>query len=99
VSDVEEVWAMLERWVAGRATLERGSLVPAMKLHTVPGFETSIVAFATDVPALTRWGTPYLYGPGSIHVAHTAEEHVTRPELLAAVDGYVRLAERALVVR
>jgi hypothetical protein len=32
-------------------------------------------------------------------VAHTAEEHVTRPELLAAVDGYVRLAERALVVR
>ncbi|MGB7257384.1 MAG: peptidase dimerization domain-containing protein, partial [Pseudolabrys sp.] len=99
VSDAEEVWALLERWVAGRATLERGSLVPAMKLHTVPGFETSVVAFATDVPELTRWGTPYLYGPGSIHVAHTAEERITRAELLAAVDGYVRLAERALAVR
>lgn len=99
VSDAEEVWAMLERWIAGRATLERGSLVPAMKMNTVPGFETSVVAFATDVPALSRWGTPYLYGPGSIHVAHTAEERVTRAELAAAVDGYVRLAEQALSTR
>jgi acetylornithine deacetylase len=96
VSDADQVWALLERWVAGRATLERGSLVPAMKLHTVPGFETSVVAFATDVPELRRWGTPYLYGPGSIHVAHTTEERVTGAELQAAVDGYVRLAERAL---
>jgi acetylornithine deacetylase len=99
VSDAEDVWALLERWVAGRAVLERGSLVPAMKLHTVPGFETSVVAFATDVPELTRWGTPYLYGPGSIHVAHTTEERITRAELLAAVEGYVRLAERALAAR
>ena len=98
VSDADEVWRMLETWVAGRATLERGSLVPAMRLSAVPGFETTIVAFATDVPELTRWGTPYLYGPGSIHVAHTSEERVTREELLAAVDGYVRLAEAALAI-
>jgi acetylornithine deacetylase len=98
VSDAEEVWRMLETWVAGRATLERGSLVPAMRLSALPGFETTIVAFATDVPELTRWGTPYLYGPGSIHVAHTSEERVSRAELLAAVDGYVRLAEAALAI-
>ena len=98
VSDADEVWRMLETWVAGRAALERGSLVPAMRLSAVPGFETTIVAFATDVPELTRWGTPYLYGPGSIHVAHTSEERVTREELLAAVDGYVRLAEAALAI-
>ena len=96
VADADAVWRMLETWVAGRATLERGSLVPAMKLSSVPGFETTIVAFATDVPELTRWGTPYLYGPGSIHVAHTSEERVTRAELLAAVSGYVKLAEAAL---
>jgi acetylornithine deacetylase len=96
VSDAEEVWRLLEQWVAGRATLERGSMVPAMRLSTVPGFETTIAAFATDVPELARWGKPYLYGPGSIHVAHTAQERVTRAELLAAVDGYVRLAEAAL---
>ncbi len=96
VSDAEEVWRLLETWAAGRATLERGSLVPAMRLNAVPGFETTIVAFATDVPELTRWGKPYLYGPGSIHVAHTKDERITRAELHAAVDGYVRLAEAAL---
>ena len=96
VSDAEEVWRLLGTWVAGRATLERGSLVPAMRLNAVPGFETIIAAFATNVPELTRWGKPYLYGPGSIHVAHTSDERITRAELLAAVDGYVRLAEAAL---
>lgn len=99
VSDADEVWGMLERWVAGRATLERGSMVPAMKLNTISGFETSVVAFATDVPALGRWGRPYLYGPGSIHVAHTADERVTRAELNVAMEGYVRLAESALAAR
>ncbi|MEO8879441.1 MAG: M20/M25/M40 family metallo-hydrolase [Gemmatimonadaceae bacterium] len=96
VSDVEEVWALLEKWIAGRATIERGSLVPAIRLGSVDGFETMVAAFATDIPALTRWGTPYLYGPGSIHVAHTAGEHITRVELEAAVEGYVKLAVAAL---
>ena len=40
VSDAEEMWKRLETWVAGRATLERGSLVPAVRLGSVPGFET-----------------------------------------------------------
>jgi acetylornithine deacetylase len=96
VSDADEVWRMLEVWLAGRATIERGSMVPAMRLSSLPGFETTIAAFATDVPALARWGKAYLYGPGSIHVAHTAQERVTRAELLEAVSGYVKLAEAAL---
>ncbi len=96
VSDAEEMWALLERWVAGRATLERGSLVPEIRLGVVPGFETMVAAFATDIPALTRWGTPYLYGPGSIHVAHTSGERITRAELEDAIAGYVRLGEAAL---
>ena len=32
--------------------------------------------YTTDVPMLTGWGTPLLIGPGSIHVAHTDEEHI-----------------------
>jgi len=96
VSDAEGIWRLLEKWVAGRASLERGSLVPAIRLGVVPGFETMVAAFATDIPALPRWGKPYLYGPGSIHVAHTAQEHITRAELEAAVSGYVRLAEAAM---
>ncbi|MEO6208891.1 MAG: M20/M25/M40 family metallo-hydrolase [Gemmatimonadaceae bacterium] len=96
VTDVEDVWALLENWIAGRATIERGSLVPAIRLGSVPGFETMVAAFATDIPALTRWGRPYLYGPGSIHVAHTKNEHITRRELETAVEGYVELAIAAL---
>ncbi|MDQ2931276.1 MAG: M20/M25/M40 family metallo-hydrolase [Gemmatimonadota bacterium] len=96
VTDVEDVWTLLEKWIAGRATIERGSLVPAIRLGSVPGFETMVAAFATDIPALTCWGTPYLYGPGSIHVAHTKDEHVTRRELESAVEGYVELAIAAL---
>jgi acetylornithine deacetylase len=96
VGDAGEMWKRLEKWVAGRATLERGSLVPAIRLGSVPGFETMVAAFATDIPALPRWGKAYLYGPGSIHVAHTSQERITRAELEAAVIGYVRLAESAL---
>ena len=96
VGPQHELEAVLDRWVAGRATVAYGITVPAVRLGTVPGFATGVVAFATDIPALGAWGTPYLYGPGTIHVAHTDEEHVTLGELRAAVDAYVGLAEAAV---
>ncbi len=95
VSPSDEVMRVFERWAAGRAELEEGPMVPAVKLGVVPGFETSVVAFATDIPVLGNWGTPYLFGPGSIHVAHRDDEHVRLDELRAAVDAYARMA-RAL---
>jgi acetylornithine deacetylase len=56
------------------------------------------VAFATDLPALTAWGVPYLYGPGSIHVAHSDHEYVEIAQLERAVETYERIA-RAVVER
>lgn len=91
VSDGDEVWTRLERWCAGRATLERGVEIPLARLGTVEGYPTSVVAFATDIPALPAWGTPHLFGPGSIHVAHRDDEHVLIADLMAAVDSYERL--------
>jgi acetylornithine deacetylase len=70
--------------------------VPAVRFVTLPGFETAVFPFTTDVPLLSRWGRPLLVGPGSIHVAHTAEEHVAIAELLAAVDIYEGLARHLL---
>jgi acetylornithine deacetylase len=61
----------------------------------VDGFKTSVAAFATDIPALTNWGTPFLFGPGSIHVAHRDDELIDVAELQAAVDAYVQLARAA----
>ncbi len=65
-------------------------------MHTVPGFETAVFPYTTDVPLLTNWGTPLLLGPGSIHVAHTDEEHMSIDELRQAVELYESLALRLL---
>jgi acetylornithine deacetylase len=68
-----------------------------MHLSTIPGIETSVVAFATDIPALARWGTPYLFGPGSIEVAHSDHEFVDIAELHRAVGTYETIVREAAV--
>jgi len=70
--------------------------VPPVRMHTVPGFETASFAFTTDIPLLEAWGRPLLYGPGSILVAHTAEESVGIGELEEAASGYERLTRELL---
>ena len=87
---------LLREWVGNRAELETGITVELARLGTLPGFPTSVAAYATDIPKLTRWGRPYLFGPGSIHVAHRDDEHVLVTELRSAVDTYVRIAKQAL---
>jgi len=96
VTPPSDVQRIIEGWAEGRATLEWGPMVPPVKLGVVDGFATSVAAFATDIPALTNWGTPFLFGPGSIHVAHGDNEHINVAELRAAVDAYARLV-RAVI--
>jgi len=97
VSDVEPVKRMIESWAhAGHAEVEFGSYIPAQHFHTVPGFEVAPVAYTSDIPLLGRWGTPLLFGPGSIHVAHTPDEYIDINELRASVDTYVRLTRELL---
>jgi acetylornithine deacetylase len=55
-----------------------------------------IAAFATDIPSLTNWGEPLLLGPGSIHVAHTPDEHIEKADLLAAVCLYAEVARQLM---
>lgn len=56
------------------------------------GWETTVVSYASDLPFLASWGECYQLGPGTIRVAHTAEEHIRKADLLHGVDLYVRLA-------
>ena len=67
-----------------------------MELGTVPGIPTMIAAFTTDIPALTRWGTPLLIGPGSIHVAHTDAEYIEKKQLLESIDLYAHIVRDLL---
>jgi acetylornithine deacetylase len=82
--------------VEGLVSLEHVLDIPAVTMRTLPGFETAVFPYTTDVPLLTNWGAPLLLGPGSIHVAHTDEEHVAIDELRAAVELYCNLARHLL---
>ncbi|MCC7418201.1 MAG: M20/M25/M40 family metallo-hydrolase [Acidobacteria bacterium] len=91
-SAVRRAVAPLERRVAVEHVLE----VPPVRMTPLDGFETAVFPYTTDIPFLSAWGRPLLFGPGSIHVAHTADEFVSIPELHEAVDRYAAIAKALL---
>ena len=91
-AEVRRAVAPLER----RVTIEHVLEVPPVHLRTVPGFDAAVFPYTTDIPFLPRWGEPLLFGPGSIHVAHTADEFVSIAELNKAVDHYVEIVRSLL---
>jgi acetylornithine deacetylase len=98
VGDPAPLKQAIESWVAGRAEVSYPSFTPAQRFPEVPGFPAKAFAYTTDAPLLTNWGTPLLFGPGSITVAHTPFEYVETEELERAVDTYMRLV-RTLLAR
>ena len=91
-AEVRSAVTPLEKRVAIEHVLE----VPPVRLKTVDGFATEVFPYTTDIPFLPNWGEPLLFGPGSIHVAHTADEWVSIDELHAAAKHYVTLAKALL---
>ena len=66
--------------------------LPALRLGSLPGFETSVMSYTTDIPAFGgAWGQPYLLGPGTIHVAHTSEERIPKREIIEAIQIYKKM--------
>ena len=96
VGDHDALRTALHAAVAGRVDVEEILELPAVRLHTVPGFETDVFAYFSDVPFLSKWGTPLLLGPGTIHVAHTDHEHIAVADLERAVGMYADLATSLL---
>jgi acetylornithine deacetylase len=71
--------------------------IPAVRLGSIDGIETTIVSYTTDIPAFGgAWGKPFLIGPGTIHVAHTTEERIPKRQLIEAVRLYQRIARDLL---
>ena len=87
---------LLERHLGTLVSLEDVLVVPPVKLTTRTGFDAAVFSFTTDIPFLDRWGAPLLIGPGSISLAHTADEYVEIAELERAVEIYARLASSLL---
>jgi acetylornithine deacetylase len=96
VGPASELREKITAAVAGKAEAHFKLEIPYMELGSVPGIDTMIAAFTTDIPALTNWGRPLLIGPGSIHVAHTDGEYIEKKQLLEAVDLYTRIARGLL---
>ncbi len=97
VDDGDSTRAAMRAIAGGQAELSEVLCLPAQKFGRLDGFETSVVSFATDIPTFNgAWGEPFLFGPGSIHVAHTAEERIAKKEMVEAVQIYQNLVRQLL---
>jgi acetylornithine deacetylase len=94
VGPSEETRSAIQQAVAGLAAVDFTLEIPFKRLRHLEGLPTMVAAFTTDVPWLTNWGEPLLLGPGSIHVAHTPHEKLSKRELAEAIDLYVQVAQR-----
>ena len=95
VTPYEEVLAALEP-IRSLVDVRYVYHVPALHMAALDGFDAEVVGYTTDAPLLNAWGTRLMYGPGSIHVAHTDHESVAIADLHRAVEDYQRIARMLL---
>jgi acetylornithine deacetylase len=97
VGDPALVREAFARAVGSIAELKEILYIPAIRFATVDSLPTTVVSYTTDVPVFGgSWGEPLLLGPGSIHVAHTLDERISKQELTQAVTLYVDVVKRLL---
>jgi len=92
--DIEHVRKVLDEIAGTRGQLEYATAHNPIRLFSVAGFDQCVVRFTTDVPHLSQWGRPLLLGPGSILVAHTDHEKISKRELEQAVELYLKLSKQ-----
>lgn len=92
----ERVCAHLSPHVSIHTTYEAYGPV---EFHVPEGEESLTVAFGTDAPHMRHWGTPLLYGAGSILDAHTDHECVRRTDLERCAARHVQTVRQLLATR
>lgn len=92
VGPSQPVKDLILKTVGDRAKVTFSLDLSYVRMRRVGSLPTMVAKFATDIPTLTNWGEPFLLGPGSIHVAHTPDEKISKKELLQCVELYVELA-------
>ncbi|KAK6343958.1 hypothetical protein TWF696_007610 [Orbilia brochopaga] len=78
------------------ATWKQPYYDPVICDHDIEGFDTIATSYGTDIPNLNGKHKKYLYGPGSILVAHGDNEKIDKSDLYEAVKGYKRLVKGIL---
>jgi acetylornithine deacetylase len=97
VEPTESLKRRIRELAAPRVSVEFPVELPFYKGGKAPpGWQTTVVSFASDLPFLESWGERFQLGPGTIRVAHTSREHIRKADLLRGVELYVRLASDLL---
>ena len=96
VSSTELIRAAIDRALAPGVTATVTLDSPAVRSPALPGWDTTVVRYGSDLPHLTSWGTGYQLGPGTIKLAHTDEERIRKADLHRAVELYVALARQLI---
>jgi acetylornithine deacetylase len=95
VGDPAQIRRDVARLAANRLEAREVHFSEAVHMRPLEGFATTVVSFATDIPIFDgAWGRPLLIGPGSIHVAHTADEHIAKKDLADAVNIYSQMVRQ-----
>lgn len=83
---------LVARAEAANATFDvifSNTTYPAPILDTdVEGLEIAPVFYGTDIPSLPQVEKKYLFGTGTIEVAHTPDEGLSQDELVQAAEAY-----------
>ncbi|KAK7184207.1 hypothetical protein DPSP01_001157 [Paraphaeosphaeria sporulosa] len=92
ISALSDVKTRIEKQGGGLEIEWAGEGYPPVNIDCdIKSFDTLTVNYGTDVPLLAGDHRRYLYGPGSILVAHSDHEALERKELEQAVLDYRRL--------
>ncbi len=99
VDDGESTVRAVRGAATGLAEVSEVLRIPAVLLggreFEADGFATMVASYTTDIPAFAgAWGEPFLIGPGTIHVAHTSEERISKRQLQDAVVLYQHIVRK-----
>ncbi|KAJ5691226.1 hypothetical protein N7488_011961 [Penicillium malachiteum] len=98
-SDLALIEKLVEETVSNydHVQLLKRFMYPELDLdHDIPELDTIAVAFGTDAPRLKGEHKKYLYGPGSILVAHGENEQIRISELVESVQVYRQIVKHCL---
>lgn len=97
VEDPVVIEARIRELLGEHVDLEiSGNVYGPLECHVPEGEDTKIVAFGTDAPHLPAWGTPLLFGAGSITDAHTDHEKIEVREIEDCIGRLQKVATELL---
>ncbi len=96
VTSTKEIRELLSGIIGNRGEKDFYFNYEPVLTKVLPGYPTMVASYGTDIPFLTNWGEPILFGPGSILDAHTANEKIDKRQLEEAVHHYVDMVTSLL---